>query len=61
MKRYLMLCLPFALLLALGACSEMGRTAGTAQAKIENGINDLGQGYHDGYAQEKAPAEQKQD
>jgi hypothetical protein len=56
-----MLCLPFALLLALGACSEMGRTAGTAQAKIENGINDLGQGYHDGYAQEKAPAEQKQD
>ncbi|MDR2124250.1 MAG: hypothetical protein LBP38_04610 [Desulfovibrio sp.] len=47
---------------AAGGCSWMGKTAGKAQAKIERKANEVEQGYHRGYTEEKKKeAPQKQD
>jgi hypothetical protein len=37
-----------------GGCSKIGSTAGKAQAKIEKGVSNMEEGYHQGYAKEKA-------
>lgn len=35
-------------------CAKVGSTAGKAQAKIEKGAENMEEGYHEGYAKEKA-------
>ena len=40
-------------LTSFAGCSWMGRTAGKAQAKIEDSAQDTKQGYRLGYAEEK--------
>ena len=39
--------------LLLGGCNWMGRTAGTAKASVENGIDAVQEGYHEGYSETK--------
>lgn len=39
-------------------CSWAGRTAGKAQAKIERKADDVQEGYHRGYKEEKAKENQ---
>lgn len=39
--------------LGISGCSWVGRTAGKAQAKLERKANDLEEGYHQGYGDEK--------
>lgn len=48
---FFLLCI---LCVAVTGCSWVGQTAGKAQAKIERKTQDLEQGYHRGYEQEKA-------
>lgn len=44
-------------ILVAGGCSWVGQTAGKTQAKIERKTNDLEQGYHKGYREEKSKTE----
>ncbi len=41
----------------LAGCSWMGRTAGKAQAKIEDSAQDTKSGYKQGYAEEKSKSQ----
>ena len=41
----------------LAGCGWMGRTAGKAQAKIEDSAQDTKSGYRQGYAEEKAKSQ----
>ena len=51
--RILAVVLVAALFFSFG-CSWVGRTAGKASAKIERKVDDVQQGYKDGYKEEQA-------
>ena len=54
-RKFLCLTAAAAILLlpALGGCHWMGKTAGKAQAKIEESGKEMKSGYEEGYRQEK--------
>lgn len=57
MRASIFLLLTLFSLTALSGCSWVGRTAGKAQAKIEESADETKSGYRQGYQQEKAKAQ----
>jgi hypothetical protein len=58
MKRNIAIVLVILALGGMSGCQWMGRTAGKAQAAIEEGARNTEKGYHEGYGKEKqAPAQ----
>ncbi len=45
------------LLVSGASCSWMGRTAGKGQAAVENSVDNLKEGYREGYHSEKGKTE----
>lgn len=52
-QKNLILFLVLGFTLIFGGCSWMGKTAGTISAKMEQGVSDTKEGYHEGYEKEK--------
>ena len=59
MRASIFLLLTLFSLTAVSGCSWVGRTAGKAQAKIEESADDTKSGYKQGYQQEKAKSQPK--